>query len=223
MFKCKYPQEVYDFIQDNINMVGLRKAIQDKFGIVFNKSTIDYYRRKHRGIKIKHVKTTPTFLTKPVGTERVDKDGYIRIIVDGGIERLKHHVVWETKNPPIKDGECLLFLDGNKLNCSIENLYLIKRKYISTLNCMIKKMGIITPEQRKSLILCAGLKIEADERELKLKAKSPRRRPKGNNYIIVKELYEQGLLPSQIANKLNKSVSVIHWTLRRLKLGCYDD
>lgn len=222
MFKRKYSKEVYDFIQDNIEMKGLAKAVQNKFGINFGKGTIEYYRRKHRGIKRICPKTIPTFLTKPVGTERIDKDGYIRIIVKEGQEELKHRVVWEKNNRKLNNDECLIFLDGNKLNCELDNLYLFKRKYMGALNNMIRNNKNITPEQRKSFILCSILQIEAKEKEIKLKAKSPRRKPKSNNYILVRELYNQGLLPSQIATKLNKSVNVIHWTLRRLKLGCYD-
>lgn len=223
MFKQKYSKKVYDFINDNIEKRGLEKEIKNIFGIVFSKGALEYYRRKHKGIKVKRAKIIPSFFKKPVGTERVDKDGYVRIIVEEGKEKLKHHIVWEENNPPIKKDECLLFLDGNKQNCSIDNLFLFKRKYVSTLNYMTKNIENITPEQRKSLILCAILKVEANEKKLKLKSKNNNRKPKGTTYIIVRDLYNQGLLPSQIAKVLNKNINVIHWTLRRLKLGCYDD
>ncbi|EKN67862.1 HNH endonuclease signature motif containing protein [Schinkia azotoformans] len=76
---------------------------------------------------------------KPVGTERIDRDGYVLIKVsDEGPWnkrwRLKHNVIWEEANGPIPKGHCLLFLDGNKQNVSLENLQLITRSQLARLN-----------------------------------------------------------------------------------------
>lgn len=71
--------------------------------------------------------------TKPIGYERITKDGYIEVKVkmrpshpscnDNFI--FKHRLVWEKQNGPIPKGMKLRFLDGNKLNCNIENLALV--------------------------------------------------------------------------------------------------
>lgn len=68
--------------------------------------------------------------TKPIGYERITKDGYIEVKVkmrpsspscnDNFI--FKHHLVWEEANGPIPKGYKLTFLDGNKQNCILENL-----------------------------------------------------------------------------------------------------
>lgn len=76
---------------------------------------------------------------KPVGTERIDRDGYILIKVsDEGPWhkrwRLKQVVIWEEAHGPIPKGHCLLFLDSNKLNTSLDNLQLITRKQLARLN-----------------------------------------------------------------------------------------
>jgi hypothetical protein len=76
---------------------------------------------------------------KPIGTERVDRDGYTVIKVsDIGAWherwRLKQVVIWEEVNGPIPNGHCLLFLDGNKHNISLENLQLITRSQLARLN-----------------------------------------------------------------------------------------
>lgn len=76
---------------------------------------------------------------KPVGTERIDWDGYVLIKVsDEGPWhkrwRHKHKVLWEEVNGPIPKGHCLLFLDGNKQNTSLDNLQLITRKQLARLN-----------------------------------------------------------------------------------------
>lgn len=65
---------------------------------------------------------------KPVGYERFTKDGYIEVKVkETNIFRLKHRYIWEQHNGPIPKGCNIQFKDGNRLNCSIENLYMISR------------------------------------------------------------------------------------------------
>lgn len=81
---------------------------------------------------------------KPIGSERVDKkDGYILIKVqDTGSWperwRFKHVVEWEKVNGPIPKGHMLTFLDGNKLNVSLDNLLLITKRE----NAIINKSGL---------------------------------------------------------------------------------
>lgn len=72
---------------------------------------------------------------KPVGSERITKDGYIEIkIEDSNRWKLKHIYVWEKKNGKIPKGYALLFLDGNKQNVNISNLMLIKRSELLIMN-----------------------------------------------------------------------------------------
>ena len=61
------------------------------------------------------------------GYERITKDGYIEVRVKMGKFKLKHRVVWESVNGPVPRDSCVVFKDGNKLNCDIENLELITR------------------------------------------------------------------------------------------------
>jgi hypothetical protein len=72
---------------------------------------------------------------RPVGSERVNVDGYVEIkISDPGKWRLKHAVIWEEVHGPISKGNCLILLDSNKLNVSLENLQLITRNQLARLN-----------------------------------------------------------------------------------------
>jgi hypothetical protein len=66
---------------------------------------------------------------RPVGSERINADGYIEMKVYGGLRgwRAKHRVVWEQHNGPIPAGCNVQFRDGNRRNCVIENLYVISR------------------------------------------------------------------------------------------------
>lgn len=64
-----------------------------------------------------------------VGEYTHTTDGYlIRKIRETGTQRERfefvHRAVWEEHNGPIPDGKMVSFLDGNKDNCNIENLFL---------------------------------------------------------------------------------------------------
>lgn len=65
---------------------------------------------------------------KPVGYERVNVDGYVEIKIEEHQKFvLKHRLVWEQSNGLIPEGYNVQFRDGNRQNCSLENLYLISR------------------------------------------------------------------------------------------------
>ena len=72
---------------------------------------------------------------KPMGYERINRDGYIEVKIAERPNRItgeknfkaKHHLVWEATNGKIPEGYIVIFLDGNALNCSIENLALVSR------------------------------------------------------------------------------------------------
>lgn len=65
---------------------------------------------------------------KPIGSERITKDGYIEIKISepNKWEQL-HRVLWKQSHGEIPYGYCVVFKDGNKKNCVIENLELISR------------------------------------------------------------------------------------------------
>ena len=63
---------------------------------------------------------------RPVGSERVNVDGYIEVkVAEPKTWRLKHRVVWEQEHGPIPNGHAVTFLDGNRLNCAANNLALV--------------------------------------------------------------------------------------------------
>ena len=65
---------------------------------------------------------------RPVGSERISVDGYIEVkVADPNVWKLKHRVIWEAANEPIPENHALIFLDGNSLNCVMENLKLVTR------------------------------------------------------------------------------------------------
>ena len=67
--------------------------------------------------------------TMPIGTEITTKDGYIKIkTADPNKWEYKHRLTWEQHNGKLPKNKICVFLDGNKKNCSIENLCIIDRK-----------------------------------------------------------------------------------------------
>lgn len=72
---------------------------------------------------------------RPVGSERVNADGYIEVkVADPNKWKLKHRVVWESANGKIPKGYIIIFRDNDKTNTDIDNLLLIKRGTHAVLN-----------------------------------------------------------------------------------------
>lgn len=65
----------------------------------------------------------------PIGTEvLMNKDGYIKVkIAEPNKWAFKHRLIWEQSNGKIPRGYNVQFLNGNRTDCRIENLYLISR------------------------------------------------------------------------------------------------
>lgn len=65
---------------------------------------------------------------KPVGSERVNVDGYVEIkVANPRTWKLKHRVIWEEANGPIPPGYNVQFKNRNALDVRLENLYLISK------------------------------------------------------------------------------------------------
>ena len=72
---------------------------------------------------------------RPVGSERVTVDGYTEVkIAEPHKWRLKHQLIWEKHNGPIKKGYAVIFGDGDRLNLDINNLILVSRQQLLILN-----------------------------------------------------------------------------------------
>jgi hypothetical protein len=71
----------------------------------------------------------------PVGSERINGEGYIDIkIADPNIWRGKHLILWEQHNGSVPKGHAVLFGDGNRMNVDIDNLVLVTRAQLAILN-----------------------------------------------------------------------------------------
>ncbi len=107
---------------------------------------------------------------RPVGSERVNVDGYVEIkVADPRKWRLKHQVIWEAANGPIPKGHAVIFGDGNSLNLDIENLILVTRGQLAILNR--RKLIQKDAEMTKTAVIIADIYSKMSERKNKAKKK----------------------------------------------------
>lgn len=216
VFKPKYPQEVKDYIaQSQLNGKALCVEVKDKFGFEIPVNSVYNMKRFARGYRYKRKHSIPTsWMLKPVGSERKDKDGYIRVRVGDG-ERLKHHLVWEKDHEPLKRNEVIMFKDGDKTNCDISNLMKVERKYLSVINRLLGKNR--TPELLEVAIAAAKLQVESVNKRIYTKRNQPNCQPRKENYGKIIELYNEGYMPFEIAKKLNAHINSVRWSLRKYR------
>ena len=165
--------------------------------------------------------------SKPIGSERFDKDGYILVkIAYPRVERRKQFIEWEKHYPPTdKKTECLIFLDGDKTNCSIDNLFKIKRKYIGCLNNFVKDKQL-TPEERKTMCLIAELycKMKEKRKEHKPINKQARKdltQEKHEQIIAMWLAGENANTIAEILGYTKSSVTTLAYNFRKEgKIGC---
>lgn len=72
---------------------------------------------------------------RPVGSERINIYGYIEVkVAEPNKWRLKHQLVWERHHGPRAPGDMVIFLDGDKTNCNIDNLAIVSKSVNARLN-----------------------------------------------------------------------------------------
>lgn len=108
---------------------------------------------------------------KPIGTERMSKDGYLERKAHDGMPlqsrwRAVHLINWEAANGPIPDGHCLKCLDGNKANCDPANWKLISRAMLPRLSGRWRLGYDEAPDELKPAVLAVA-ELEQKARELK--------------------------------------------------------
>ena len=109
---------------------------------------------------------------KPIGSERIDsKDGFVLIKVAEKNPwtrfltryKHKHRHVWEQENGPVPKGMVVAFKDGHRTNCDLENLMLLSRAEMLTLNRHGYKD---TPAELKpSVLALSKLQVKIREKE----------------------------------------------------------
>lgn len=104
---------------------------------------------------------------QPIGTIRTSKDGYLQMKIHDGMPlqsrwRGLHLVNWEAIHGPVNTKtHALCFKDGNRQNCSVDNLELITRADLALRN-MISR---IPPEIRKVMQLRGAVTRQINKRK----------------------------------------------------------
>ena len=141
-----------------------RKCEPGKGGNHPNAKRTQFIKGERRGVACK--------LYKPIGTERIAKDGYIERKVHDGLPlqsrwRGVHLLNWEAVNGPLPKGYALKCLDGNRANTSADNWEAIPRGVLARLNGGRFKKTLpydqASPELKPSVLAVAKLKHAAQE------------------------------------------------------------
>lgn len=144
----------------------IRQAFDERFGIVLTESTIGNFKHKHKiksgtgggqfqkgqeahnkGKKMppevyERCKGTmfkngqPPVNYRPVGSERIDPDGYVMVkVADPKSWRLKQRVLYEQYHGvKLEKSDVIIFLDGNRQNFEISNLVKMTRAELARYN-----------------------------------------------------------------------------------------
>lgn len=95
---------------------------------------------------------TPAHNWQPIGTERKDDKGYIWVkTAQPNTWKKKSHLVWAQHNPPKPPKHHIIYLDNDRNNVSIANLYLITYAESGILN-RHEDWRNLRPEFKKTLI-----------------------------------------------------------------------
>lgn len=123
----------------------------------FKKGQVPHNKGKHhltvgRMAETQYKKGNLPHNTKPIGYERVTKEGYIEVKVrmrpsnpnrKDNFE-LKHRRIWEEHFGEIPEGHIVIFLDGNKRNFELSNLALVTRGE----NAIMTKEGLRSEDKQ---------------------------------------------------------------------------
>ena len=138
------------------------EAFEREFGIRLTRYQVSLFRSTYgTARRNSHGGGKPS---KPIGSEKLGKDGYIMVKVREWPDRpcskdnwrFKHHVVYEQHHGPIPEGHIVLFADKDKRNFDPGNLVAIPRKLIGVLNQGYKWNDA---ETLKAAISCAMLDV----------------------------------------------------------------
>lgn len=143
-------------IQSRCTHLGLRAAIDgrlEKGSKAWNKgikNSTGYSASRWKKGNVPHT-------ARPVGYERINRDGHVEIKVEGQRQMVyKHRWVWEQHHGEIPKGMVVSFRNGIRTDCRIDNLILLTRAELARLNQSYIKHS--TPETHESCILLAKIK-----------------------------------------------------------------
>lgn len=190
-----FPKEVFDFIHDNYKGTGpleMSRLLNEKFGTTYSRQQIKGFYIGHglnSGLNGQFAKGQTSwnkgkkFPDRPkrqgqfkkgsiphnhqeIGTLQKRKDGYFRKMPDGTWEREQIRI-WKEAHGAIPDNGCIRFLDGDRYNCSLENLVLVDR--LEHVDILRQGGYVEDPEVNKTITAIAKLNVATKKAERKIK------------------------------------------------------
>lgn len=138
---------------------GTKGCLYKKGSIPWNKGVYGYMGANKTSFKPGNIPAN----WKPVGSERIDTEGYTLIkIAEPRKWALKHRIIWEEHYKKKVPRDCvIIFADGDKSNFNIENLVCVSRKELRVLNkcSLIKNEAELT----KTGLNIAKIRIKLSE------------------------------------------------------------
>ena len=90
---------------------------------------------------------------RPVGSERLNVDGYVEVkIAEPNKWRGKHRVIWEREHGEVPEGYSVSFKNGNRQDFSMYNLILVSRSDLMNRNSLHRY-----PDELKEVIMLKGV------------------------------------------------------------------
>jgi hypothetical protein len=114
---------------------------------------------------------------RPVGSERINADGYFEIKTrNPKTWKAKHLIIWEKAHGKVPRGHAIIFADGNRLNVCLGNLLMVSREELLVMN----HLGLISADKDLTKIgkSIADIKLLIAERKRELKKKFSSKRAK---------------------------------------------
>lgn len=188
--RSKYPEEVRNFIFANHKgngHIAMSAMLRDEFGLSYTSqqmkcfykhyglhSGTEHYQKGHTpwnkgksGCFSPAQKRASELRAAPIGSERINERGFVEVKVARDNKHrdyfvLKHHQLWEQANGPIPKGSVLIFLDGDKTHCTLDNLQLVTKPEATTM--VRKKLRFQDRELTKSGALVARVIVTAKQK-----------------------------------------------------------
>ena len=124
----------YGQIKNAVKRYGLKTGFTGKYekgNVPFNKGTKGLMKANISSFKKGHIPGNK----RPVGSERIDSDGYTLIKVsEPSTWKLKHRLIYEKYKGEIPKGYQVIFADKDMQNFDIENLILVSKSELLKLN-----------------------------------------------------------------------------------------
>lgn len=99
---------------------------------------------------------------RPIGSERIGKDGHIFVKVDDRKWMPKHRHLWEQEHGPVPKNHVVIFANGNKRDFRLDNLILVSRAQLAVINK--NKLIFDNPELTKTGVIISDLIMKTNER-----------------------------------------------------------